>query len=586
MPLQEWIHHWEVGAGAKVMKAAAAIIGFAALACLFDALAAQSFSSEEAMESAQLARNLARGKGYTTDTLRPLAIHLLRERAPVGQAAAVLSHPAPDISTPPAYPVLLAGLMKALPFDFNARQYWYFPPERWIAVFNQFLFFVSVLLLFRIAWKLFDARVAWLSAVLFAGSDLFWRFTASGLSTSWLMVVFLAVVLGLVHFQERETAGRPAFGSVAMAVWAGAWVGIGGLSRYAFALMIIPVLFFLGRVARPGRRWLCLAAGAAFLAVLGPWIARNVAVGGTLFGTASYAILEQTPPFPGDTLERSFEPESGFKRIGPLEVVDKFLSNAQDIWLNDLPRLGGNWASAFFLVGLLVPFRNPALGRMRVFLVCSLGLLFVAQAACRTHVAGDSPQINSENLLALLAPLVFAYGVALFYTLLDQLPQITMDMRGAAVGGFALLTCAPLLMALLIGPELDRNTPYSPLGIQSVARMMRPPEFIVSDIPSAMAWYGDRQCGWLPLDDDQEFYKFNRLKPIKAVYLTQKTTDARFSSQMMLNPRSWGRFVVDACQTHGEVPSGFPLTKAPTGFLPGRMLVSDEPRWRMAPQGR
>src|SRR5208282_3235573 len=101
-----------------------------------------------------------------------------------------------------------------LPFDFVASQYWDFAPERWIAVFNQVLFFVAVFLLFRMARRLFDSRVAWLSAALFAGSNLFWRFTVSGLSTSWLMVVFLAAALCLVRLQERELAGRSGFGSV------------------------------------------------------------------------------------------------------------------------------------------------------------------------------------------------------------------------------------------------------------------------------------------------------------------------------------------------------------------------------------
>jgi hypothetical protein len=394
------------------------------------------------------------------------------------------------------------------------------------------------------------------------------------------------VVLALVRLQEREMAGRTGLGSSALAAWAGAWIGVGGLSRYAFAWMIIPVLCFIGWVAPRWRTRLCVAAGAAFLVVLGPWIARNVAVSGVCFGTASYSVLEQTPPFADDTLERSFDTESGFRRVGPLEVVDKFLVNAREMWRNDLPRLGGNWVSAFFLVGLLVPFRNPALGRMRVFLLCSMALLFVVQAAGQTHLSADAPEINSENLLALLAPMAFTYGVALFFTLLDQLNLVTVDTRGALVGGFVLVTCAPLLMSLLVGRGQDRNTPYSPLGIQWVARMMRPEELMVSDIPGALAWYGDRQCGWLPLDDDQEFYEFNRLKPIKAVYLTQRTTNGRFLSQMMSDPKSWGRFVVDACQTSGEVPTGFPLTKAPLGFLPDRMLVSDQPRWRMPPLSR
>src|SRR5208282_2650695 len=104
---------------------------------------------------------------------------------------------------------------------------------------------------------------------------------------------------------------------------------------------------------------------------MGPWVARNVVVSGTCFGTSQYAILEQTPPFQDDSLERSFDPESGFRRVVPLDVVDKIVINAREMWRTELPRLGGNWVSAFFLVGLFIPFRNPALGRTRIFLLCS-----------------------------------------------------------------------------------------------------------------------------------------------------------------------------------------------------------------------
>ena len=34
MRLQEWIHHWEVGAGAKLLRVLAAILGFVAVAGL------------------------------------------------------------------------------------------------------------------------------------------------------------------------------------------------------------------------------------------------------------------------------------------------------------------------------------------------------------------------------------------------------------------------------------------------------------------------------------------------------------------------------------------------------------------------
>ncbi len=222
-----------------------------------------------------------------------------------GQASQYLRRPVPDLGTPPVYPALLAGLMAVLPFDFTATQYWSYPPERWIAVFNQVLFFVAVLLLFGLARRLFDARVAWLSAVLFAGSNLFWKFTASGLSTLWLVVVLLAVVWCLALLQERA-AGPPGGGIAGPGFrWPACLAGIGGLSRYAFGWMIVPVLLFVALAAPRRRGRLCAAAAVAFLVVMGPWVARNLLLSGACFGTAGYALVQQTPPFPEDSLERS-----------------------------------------------------------------------------------------------------------------------------------------------------------------------------------------------------------------------------------------------------------------------------------------
>ena len=57
------------------------------------------------------------------------------------------------------------------------------------------------------------------------------------------------------------------------------------------------------------------------------------------------------------------------------------------------------------------------MGELRLFLVGSMVLFFIVQALGQTHLSQDSPEINSENLLVLLAPLAFIYGAALFYTL-------------------------------------------------------------------------------------------------------------------------------------------------------------------------
>ena len=171
------------------------------------------------MDTAQVARNLAQGKGYTTGFIRPFSMYLLKKNNEQKMAGARLSELAmvrgahPDIANAPVYPAVLAMLMKILPFDFsmplnkgfwsNAGIFVRFQPEFLIALFNQFLFLISVLLIFFLARRLFDPLTGWLSAGLLFGTELFWRFSVSGLSTLLLVVIFLALAWTLVLIEEQ-----------------------------------------------------------------------------------------------------------------------------------------------------------------------------------------------------------------------------------------------------------------------------------------------------------------------------------------------------------------------------------------------
>lgn len=61
----------------------------------------------EAMDQAQVARNLARGEGFTTQFIRPLSLWRLAERTPARDTR-MDRHP--DLQNPPAYPALLGTL--------------------------------------------------------------------------------------------------------------------------------------------------------------------------------------------------------------------------------------------------------------------------------------------------------------------------------------------------------------------------------------------------------------------------------------------------------------------------------------------
>src|SRR6185503_10079974 len=353
--IQEWIYKLEVGEGTRVIRLALAILALLALAALYDLREYKNFSTMEAMDSAQLARNIAEGKGFTTLFIRPFSIHLVEQRqVEVAQRTndfALLKSAHPDLANPPVYPALLAGLMKALPFawDINAGiPFSRYQPEVLIALFNQALFVVAIVLVFRLALRLFDAYVAWISALVLAGTDLFWRFSVSGLSTMLLLVIFLGSFWCLVLMEQAAREGRRG-GSwwVIMAGLTGVIVGLGALTRYSFGWLIVPVLGFFGLYFGPRRATLCLVGLVAFAAVVTPWLARNYNVSGTLFGTAGYAIVQDTQALPGDRLERSLKPNFGDSLLH--HCLQKLLLNAGGMLQNELPKLGGSVTTVFFL---------------------------------------------------------------------------------------------------------------------------------------------------------------------------------------------------------------------------------------------
>lgn len=600
--LQDWIHKLEEGAGARYLKIVAFCFAILFLILVYNLCAYRNLATAEAMDSAQLARNLAEGKGYTTLFIRPFSLYLVQEHnqtapadalASAGADFARIKAPHPDIANPPVYPFVLAGLMKVLPFHYplnlkgafwsNSGNFWRYEPDFLIAIFNEVLLLVVVILTFFLAQKLFDAHVAWLSAFLVLGCELLWRFSVSGLSTILLLIIFIALTWCILRIEEMARDPEPPAGRLlGLAIAAGVVTGVGALTRYAFGWVIIPVTLFL--IFFGGQRRV-LNAGASlvvFLLVLAPWVVRNFVVSGTPFGTAGYAIVEGTSAFPGFQLERSIHPDLS-PALGLSIYLHKFVGNLRSILQDALPRLGGSWVSMLFLTGLLLNFRSPAVRRMRYFLLMCLAVFMVAQALGRTQLSEASPEVNSENLLVLLVPLVFIYGVSLFHILLDQMTLPLRELRLAVKIIFVGLCCAPLAFALLPPRAVPVvYPPYYPPDIQLIAGWMRPNELMMSDIPWGIAWYGQRQCTWLSLDAQDDFFAINDyMKTVQALYLTPETMDAKFASGWVkADQHSWGNFVLSAV-AQNKIPISFPLNHAPPGFFPERLFLTDADRWKL-----
>ena len=145
--VQEIIHSLEEGKWAKRIRGLVLLLLIGSLGLVYYLNLTRNFTAPEAMDAAQLARNIAEGRGYTTQFIRPLSLDILRQQGAVSDVE--LRSKFPDITNPPVYPMLLAGLMKVLPFEFEidlqkANEFKRYQPEFLIWLLNQALFFVAV----------------------------------------------------------------------------------------------------------------------------------------------------------------------------------------------------------------------------------------------------------------------------------------------------------------------------------------------------------------------------------------------------------------------------------------------------------
>jgi 4-amino-4-deoxy-L-arabinose transferase-like glycosyltransferase len=420
-------------------------------------------------------------------------------------------------------------------------------------------------------------------------------------------VVFLALTLCLTQLELFARADpRDHRRLVRLALVAGALTGLGLLTRYAFGWLIIPVGVFLWFFGGPRRKQLTGLAGGMFALVVAPWLIRNYLSSGEPFGRASYAALEGTSLFPGMTLLQTTSPATaGLGTHGSWVslILHKLAHNAVAIFQNDLPRLGG-WAAMLFFAGLLLGFRNPAPRRLRYFTLMTLGTLVLVQSLGRTWLSDMTPEINSENLLVLLTPLLIIFGIAFFLTLLDQMNLPNRETRLVVLILLVGLLCLPFITGFLPPkPRPVAYPPYYPPEIQRVSSWLAPDELMMSDAPWAVAWYGRHDCITLSRGTQDDFSAVNDyLQPVKGIYLTSLTLDDKFFSAVLRSqPDGWSHLVLNfiikdavdqATAANGgdafshiriapaaptDYLNGFPLRTARS--LDAGLFFTDHPRW-------
>lgn len=469
-------------------------------------LSFKGLTSAKGIDQAQIGREIARGNDATTKMVRPLAIWQAEENTENGEMNLDQIY---DTYHSPLNPYLLGAVIKAVGGDDFAKfqmvedNRTIYRLDRVIAAVSVICFLIAIGINYLLISRIFDVRIAGVTAILMALCDLNWKFTHTGLPQMLMLLLFSCALFFIYRAVEASIDNRATIGSIllaavflallALAHWLTLWITIGFVLYAAF--------FF-----RP--------KGAAALSVIGVilvfslyFVGKNLEWTGSPAGTAGmslYGGLLETE----DNIMRTNDPSE--ETYAVLYNLNSLILNTATSLLRQTDQLYSNLgailAAPLFFFSLFHPFKRESIAQFRwiILLMWFVGSIGMA-------LFGLTDQSTDANQLHILfSPIMTAYGLAFFSILWSRI-EFTGSGGLMRYGHFAiviLVSAGPLIFsipqAMRSGLVSDKQTrpvwpPYWPSVLsRTLHDATKEEDIIFSDQPWAVAWYADRRSIWLP----------------------------------------------------------------------------------------
>lgn len=422
----------------------------------------------DAMDYAQLGRNLGAGRGFSTSILRPLA--LTHGADPLHQ---------PDVTHGPLYPFVLALAFGAL----GAK-------ESVAAGVSGLFYLLTLPLIYLLGARVFSRTVGVIAALGFAVNTLTLQMAISGTPMTLYMFVMTALLLVLYGLASRVAQKPEERSPRGLLVGAGLLSGALYLADPVFVFALPALIGIVPVVCRRDRFAATAVFCAALSAVALPWMVRNaVLTGNPVFGLKGLEVWMGTSQYPGYSAYR-LTPDQIVPGTGLFHAV---VRKALDNFLVALPGLVGGIAGpllVFLVPSLLFRFANPAVNHLRAVMLFAVLGLFVGQLLFGVNL----------TMFAVLVPAFLLFSVAF---LLHLGKQARME-RGALLGASALAVVVVLcpIARELMRPVDKARLPHAATAA-SLARLSKAGDVCLSDQPWLVAWHADRPALWIPSMDAQ-----------------------------------------------------------------------------------
>ncbi|MEX1116429.1 MAG: hypothetical protein WEB53_14355 [Akkermansiaceae bacterium] len=465
----------------------------------------RGLNSPQAMDQAQIAREIARGNGFTTKMIRPVAY----DQAQKAQSRLVSFVGFQDTYHSPLNPLLNAAVLKLIGADnsddwqMNENEM-VFPLDRVIATVSTLFFLMAIGVNYLLISRIFDAKIAGVCAILMLFCETFWNYSLSGLPQMLMLLLFSCGIYFVYRAVEAASEGRIA---MTPAIVAGVFFTLLALTHWMTVWIALGYIIFAAVAFRPRGIVGISVLALLLIAGIGP-VLRNQSITGSPFGTAFLTLYNGLGNGSETTVMRTADLSAAPLVLDGLisKILRTTLLQTTDI----IPFLAGIIIAPLFFLSLLHPFKRAAIANFRWAIL----LMWVTTAFGLAIFGITTEKLDPNQLHLLFAPIMTAYGLAFVSILWSRLEFVatTPILRNVhhivIVGICALPLVLSLPMKVRVGMDRrDRGgiphwPPYYAPALNSMESGLKgwvtDQQIVFSDQPWAVAWYADRVSIWLP----------------------------------------------------------------------------------------
>lgn len=475
------------------------------------------------MDQAQIARNVANGKGLVTQFIRPLDI-IKVSKADEGNEKKGL--PVTGLDDFPSFhhaPLNICAMAAALRItgyhDYDTKRAELiqrdritariYPGDRIIAATSLVFFIIAMVLGYTLLLRLFDEWVAASVSVLMLFNRTVFDYALSGLPQPLMMCFLLAAAHFILSAIATENSRPQIIRQRIYIAISLLFLTLMALTGWSALWCLIGFAIFCAMYFRQGILYACAAAlilGLIAILIVSPMVEPYgdslqyyfLWVANCLGSNATEAALRS-----------GIDAASAFNNSS---FVLRLLGYAFTFFGKSVALMGGLFISALFFLSLLKPYKKDETDGFK----WAIFTMWIACAIGMSLTAGDV-EIGATQLMILFLPLFAAYGMSLIFNFTAQLKlSNSLSVARGFVLTILLLICSgahisdlvreiPLGFALRDAGQANFPPYYPPALYGRVSPkqpgfvdLTNPQDAIVTDQPWAVAWYGNRNAIWLP----------------------------------------------------------------------------------------